>query len=150
MSASTNYDVIPRVSYSQQQTGVGAFLHVVQGHGEDATGATTKYLAAAGGNHASAQVKLFLATHACTIQNLYASAQTAPGGTDTAAVTVQSSTDQGANWTDTTLTCTITGTATNASDTANRVAVAAGTMLAIKVVSSGATAAKIHAAFEAA
>lgn len=151
MAASTNYDHIAQVSNSKQAGSSTAHVIpglVVTGHGNDATGAATKYLTALGANHASAQVKLFVATRACTIQNLYVSATTAAAGSDTGAVTVQKSTDNAANYTDTALTVTITGTAKAGSDTTNRVAIAAGDVLAIKVVSSATTLAGVTASFE--
>lgn len=153
MAASTNYDKIVNVANSQQQGSTTSFTGstvVITGHGEDATGAATKYLTAPGGNHAAAQVKLLVPTRPCTIMNLYVSATTAAGGTDTGIVTVQKSVDNAANYTDTALTCTITGTTKAGSDTSNRVAIAAGDVLAIKIVSSAGTLAKVTASFEVA
>jgi hypothetical protein len=150
MAASTNYDKTIVVTNSQQQgssSALPAFAFVVQGAGVDAANGT-KYLANPGENHAAAQIKLFYATRACTIQNLYAICETAPGGSDTGIFTVQVSTDKGANWTDTALTCTVPAAGTVASDTTHKVVVASGSYLAIKEVQSGATGAKSTAHFE--
>jgi|SRR6185312_1081229 len=145
------FDQYLRQSNSQQQgaSTLSPLSDKVFGSASTAIGAATKYLSAAGtATAASSQVVLDLVTHASTLQNLYANASTAPAGTDTLIFTVQTSTDNGGTWTDSALTCTITGTAKAASDTTHAVAVAAGTLIAIKVVSSGATGAGISAACE--
>lgn len=142
------YDVYHRSADSAQSgSGEGAPV-VVTGHGEDATGAATKYLAAPGANHAAAAVKLLVAPRAGTIKRLRASATTAAGGSDTGVLTVVKSSDNAANYSDTALTCTLSGTGKAASDLTNEVAVAAGDVLAIKIVSSATTLAKVTASFE--
>ncbi len=151
MAASTAYDQYPIIHNSAQAGSSSASAgpsFCVTGAGVDAISATTKYLANPGENHAAAQIKLYLATRAVTIQNLYCSMETAPAGTDTSIFTVQTSVDNGANWVDSTLTVTITGTAKSGSDVTHRVAVAAGTLLAIKEVATGSTGAKCVASFE--
>lgn len=117
------------------------------GLGADTIGAATEY-APRSGNVASAQVPLGVATRAGIIRNLRASLSVAPGGADTVVFTVQKSSDQGATWTDTTVTCTITGAAKSAADTTHAPAVAAGDLLAVKMVSSAGTAAGPVAGFE--
>lgn len=151
MAASTNYDQVVVLHNSQNAgstTASAGVATVITGAGVDAISATTKYLANPGENHAAAQIKLYLATRAVTIQNLYCSMETAPASSDTSIFTVQTSTDNGANWVDTTLTVTITGAAKSGSDTTHRVSVAAGTLLAIKEVATGSTGAKCVATFE--
>lgn len=120
----------------------------VTGSGVDAAGAATKYLTAAGQNHAAAAVPLHVVTKVGVIRNLYASYVTAPGGTDTGVFAVMLSTDNGASYSATALTCTITGTTKAGSDTTHAVAVAAGNTLAIREVSSAGTAAGATVTFE--
>jgi len=112
-------------------------------------GANTRFLGAVGSTIASAQVPLYVARFAGeTIRNLAATLVTAPGGTDTVVFTVQKSSDNGATWADTALTCTITGVAKSASDLTDAVVLAAGDILAIKTVSSATTAAQATATFD--
>lgn len=125
-----------------------AVKFLVAGGGSDAAGIATKYLAQLGSVHSAAQVVLGIVSAARTLQNLYVDLVTAPGGAATYIVTVQKSTDHGATWSDTTLTCTVTGAAKSASDVAHTVAVVAGTLLAIKVVSSAGLAAGATAGIE--
>src|SRR5689334_4070946 len=145
MAASTNYDKFPVVHNSQEQgsTTTGPLVTTVTCGSGAAIGAATKYLTYVGGDKANAQVPLFLATRACTIQNLGAVCGTAPGGSDTAICTVQVSTDKGSSYTDTTLTVTVPAAGTATYDTSHYVSVAQGSLLAVKCVSSGATAAAI-------
>lgn len=98
----------------------------------------TKFLSAPGtGAAAAAQVELMVVPQGGgVIANLQASDGTAPGGTDSDIYTVQKSSDNGGTWADTTLTATITGAAKSAQDIAHTPAVAAGDILAIKVVAS--------------
>lgn len=98
----------------------------------------TKFLSAPGTTTAAASaVELFVVPPGGgKIANLSASDGTAPGGSDSDAFTVQKSSDNGATWTDTALTATISASAKAASDTTHTVAVAAGDLLAIKVVAS--------------
>jgi hypothetical protein len=143
------YDVYHRSSDSQQSGASEGACVIVTGHGNDATGAATKYLAAPGANHvATAAIgKLFVAPRAGTIKKLYVSATTAAGGSDTGVVTVVKSSDNAANFSDTALTATLSATGKSASDTANEVAVAAGDVLSVKVVSSAGTLAGVTASF---
>lgn len=140
-----SYDHVPTLSNSHQGGGTSAGWGgdlLVTGAGLDAAGAATKYLTAVGQNHAAAQVVLCVVPEGFTnIHSLYVSLVTAPGGSDTYAVTVQKSTDNGATWSNTALTCTVTGANKSNSDTTNRPTVAAGNLLAIKAVSSAGTAA---------
>jgi hypothetical protein len=124
-------------------------LQVAGGSGAsaDTIGAATKYLPRSG-NVAAAQVPLGIATRAGILRSLRAGLNVAPGGADTVVFTVQKSSDQGATWTDTTLTCTISAAAKSNSDLTNRPAVAAGDWLAVKMVSSAGTAAGPVAGFE--
>ena len=112
-------------------------------------GANTRYLTPPGAALSSSQVALYIARFAGeTIRNLWANLATAPGGTDTVVFTVMKSSDNGATWSDTTLTCTITGTAKSASDLTHAVTLAAGDLLCIKAVSNATTAAVATATFD--
>jgi hypothetical protein len=120
----------------------------VTGYGSNAATAATRYLSPGWVNHATAQVPLFVVPEGYTnIHSLQVVTTTAPGGTDTYIVTIQRSTDDGANYTDTTLTCTVTGSDLDSYDNTNVPTVAEGDILAIKAVSSGATAAAALATF---
>jgi hypothetical protein len=121
---------------------------IVAGGGSDAAGIATKYLAAIGAVHAAAATVLGIISSARVLQNLYVDMATAPGGADTYIVTVIKSVDHGSTWTDTALTCTVTGAAKSASDTTHTVSVVAGTLLGIKVVSSAGLAAGTTAGIE--
>lgn len=111
--------------------------------------AATKYLATPGQAKASAQVALYAVRFTGeVIRNLSVNLATAPGGSDTVVTTVQKSSDNGATWTDTALTCTITGTAKAATDLTDAVTLTAGDLLAVKVVSSAGTAADCIATFD--
>ena len=118
-------------------------MPITGGSDGNTIGAATKYLAAPGVGHAASQVPLFACRHAMTLRYLGASLLTAPGGGDTVIFTVQKSSDNGATWTDTTLTCTISAAAKSAQDLdpTHAVSLAAGDLVAIKVVSSAGTAA---------
>lgn len=102
----------------------------------------TKFMSAPGtGAAAAAQVVLGVVPHGGgVLANLMVDDGTAPGGADTDAFTVQKSSDHGGTWTDTTLTATITGAAQAASDVTHQTAVAAGDLLAIKIVASATSA----------
>lgn len=121
---------------------------VMGGSTNAAIGAATKYLASPGVAVAAAQIPLYVAPQAATIRNLRAQLGTAPGGSDTVAFTVQKSSDNGATWADTALTATISAAGKSASDVSDVVSIAAGDLLAIKVVSSGATAAFPSCSFQ--
>lgn len=147
----------PVLGFSRQRKTAGAsptrfevnlvphYVEIVQpitgGSEGSAIGAATKYLAAPGVAVAAAQIPLFVARKACVLRDLAASLKTAPGGADTAIFTVQKSSDNGATWSDTALTCTISAAAKAASDLTNAVNLAVGDLVAIKVVSSAGTAA---------
>ncbi len=111
-------------------------------------GAATRYMSRGAAAVASSAVCVATVTRAGVLRRLYANLLTAPGGADTVAFTIQKSSDNGATWSDTTLTCTITGAAKGNSDTTHAPAVAAGDLLAVKMVSSAATAADPSVGFE--
>ena len=111
-------------------------------------GAATKYMNRGAATVAASAVCVATVTRAGVLRRLYANLLTAPGGTDTVAFTIQKSSDNGATWSDTTLTCTVTGTAKGNSDTTHAPSVAAGDLLAVKMVSSAATAADPSVGFE--
>jgi hypothetical protein len=115
-----------------------------------ALGAATKFATAPGQAGAAAQIPLYVARFTGeTVRNLQVCIATAPGGTDTVIFTIQKSSDNGATWTDTTITCTpVAGTGKTGSDLTHSVMLTAGDMLALKMVSSGATAAAISATFD--
>lgn len=105
-------------------------------------GADTKYIAPGYVALAAAQVPVFVAAFTGqVVRNLVTSLATAPAGTDTVVYTIQKSSDNGATWTDTAVTCTTTGTAKASSDLTHSAVLAAGDLLAIKAVSSATTAA---------
>lgn len=149
------YDQYLRTNNSQQQgsgePGTFTVSHRVFGAATSTSTATLKYLSApATAAPAASAVDLGITTQACTIQNLKASMTTAPGGTDTCVFTVFTSTNDGTSYSATALTCTITGTATNAADTTHQVSVAAGVRLAVQINSSNTTGAGFVAGFEVA
>jgi len=112
-------------------------------------GVVTKYVNGIGGSISTTGVPMYLVRFTGeTIRNLAINLGTAPGGTDTVAVTVYKSSDNGANWTATDLTCTATGTAKTASDLSHSVALTAGDLLAIYVNSSAVTAANLTVTFD--
>lgn len=90
---------------------------VFRAHADTASG--TKYLGGADrAAAASAQVVLFTAHSAQSLRYLVCTAGTAPGGMAFDVLTVQRSTDQGATWTDTSSTCTFTGSGKTCSSAA--------------------------------
>jgi len=111
-------------------------------------GAATKYMIRGSAAVAASAACIATVTRTGVLRRLYANLLTAPGGTDTVAFTIQKSSDNGATWSDTTLTCTITGTAKGNSDTTHTPAVTAGDLLAVKMVSSAGTAADPSVGFE--
>jgi len=113
-----------------------------------AIGAATCFPTTAGGAVSATEVAIGIATRTGILRNLYTSLVTAPGGTDTVAFTVRKSSDNGATWSATTLTCTTTGTAKGSSDTTHTPAVTAGDLLSVQMVSSAATAATPFVGFE--
>lgn len=152
MSATTNYDLVPVVHNSQQagSSVLAAPIGVVCCGSVAALGAATVYLVALGQNKSASATPIYLAGRACTIQNLAVGCGTAPGGADTVIVTIQTSTDKGATWTDSALTATVPAAGTTTYDTTHFVAIAKGTLLNCKAVSSGGTAAIAYASFEVA
>lgn len=111
--------------------------------------AATKYLGDVSQAKASAQVVRYMARFTGeVIRNLSCNLVTAPGGTDTVAFTVQKSSDNGATWSDTALTATITGTAKSATDLTHTETLTAGDLLAVKAVSSAGTAADAFVVFD--
>src|SRR5579871_1490495 len=85
----------------------------------------------------NAQSPLYIAGYAGeAVRNLKVSVGTAPGANESLAFTVQKSSDNGATWTDTALTCTVSGTAKAAVDLSHAVTLAAGDLLALKMVAS--------------
>jgi len=113
-----------------------------------AIGAATKYMSRGAAAVAASAVVIGTVTRAGVLRRLYANLLTAPGGSDTVAFTIQKSSDNGGTWSDTTLTCTITGSAKGNSDTTHAPSVAAGDLLAVKMVSSAGTAADPSVGFE--
>lgn len=111
-------------------------------------GASTKYMSRGAAAVAASAVVIGTVTRAGVLRRLYANLLTAPGGSDTVAFTIQKSSDNGGTWSDTTLTCTITGSAKGNSDTTHAPSVAAGDLLAVKMVSNTTTAADPSVGFE--
>lgn len=114
----------------------------VTGGGTGAIGAATKYLTAPGQAPSATEYPLAVVTRATTSANLYCYIGTAPGGSDTVAVTVRE------NASDQALTCTITGAGTTCSDASNSFTSVAGDRLSIKAVSSAGSAANVSCSFE--
>ena len=111
-------------------------------------GAATRYMTTAGGAVSATEVAIGIVTKTGILRNLRASLGTAPGGADTVVFTVRKSSDNGATWGATTLTCTISAANKSASDVANFPAVAAGDLLSVEMVSSAGTAATPFVGFE--
>lgn len=134
---------------------VDLFFHNVEicqsvfGAASTAIGAATRYLSSAGTGASSATaVVLEVVPFAGVLRNFFASAVTAPGGADTGIFTVYKSSDNGATFTATTLTCTISAAGKSANDITHFPAVAAGDLLAIQVVSTAGTLAGCSASFQ--
>lgn len=130
------------VTLSGTATGSGLVVARTSGGGTGALGAATKYLTAPGQAASASEVYLALAGRASAVRNLYCYLGTAPGGSDTVAVTVRIA---GA---DSTLTCTISAAGQTCNDTTHSAAVVAGNGLSIKEVSSAGTAAGLVCSFE--
>lgn len=120
----------------------GLVYNSVTGSGAGGLGAATNYLTARGQSVTAGENALALATRTVTARNLYCHLGTAPGGVDTATITVRK------NAADQPLTCTITGAGTSCNDTVNTFAVAAGDRLSMKVASSAVTAANLTCTVE--
>ena len=117
--------------------------------GTGALGAATKYGTYVAGAASATAVPLFMAAFTGQkIRNLAAGLTTAPAGVDTVIFTVMTSVDFGANWVDTVVTCTTTGTAFASYDLTHSATLTKGMLVALKAVSSGATAAGITASFD--
>lgn len=102
------------------------------------TAAATVYLGGAGqGAAAASQIVLHVASAAQTLRALTCGFGTAPGGVVSDVVTVVKSSDQGATWSDTTVTCTVTGASKTCSDTAHTPTLAAGDWVGVKIVRDG-------------
>jgi hypothetical protein len=119
----------------------------------DTFAAATRYIGAPGVALNAAQIPIYRARFAGeVIRNLAVSLVTAPGGADTVVFTVMKSSDNGATWTDTALTATISGASKVPADPAAVLALsatlAAGDLLAVKAVSSAITAAKPTVTFD--
>lgn len=111
--------------------------------------AATKYGNAVGQAKAAAQVPLYMVRFTGEkICSLAVNLATAPAGADTVITTVQKSSDNGGSWSDTALTCTITGTAKAAYDLTHSATLAKGDLLAVKLVSSAGTAADCTVSFD--
>lgn len=124
----------------------------IVGQSITAIGAATKYLVAAGTDAANAAARvLFVCPQAGTLRTLTASATTAAGGSDTGIVTVYRNTWGGLTYSGfaaTTITATLAATGATSffiQDTTHTVAVNAGDLVAIQVVSSGITLAGVNA-----
>lgn len=115
-----------------------------------APGAATKHGTAPGvATGAAAEIPLYVARFTGeVVRNLRVNAVTAPGGSDTVAVTINKSSDNGATWATTTVTCTLTGAAKTASDLTHSLSLAAGDLLEVAFVSSAGTAAGLTATFD--
>ena len=121
----------------------GALVYqAVSGGGTGALGAATVYLGATNAAHGTTEYPQAIAARAGSARNLRCYLGTAPGGSDTVAVTARVA---GA---DSTLTCTITGAAQTCADTTHAPTVAAGDRLATKAVSSAGTAAALVCTWE--
>lgn len=123
----------------------------IVGQSVTAIGAATKYLVAGGTAAASATaVVLFVCPQAGVLRTLTATATTAAGGSDTGIVTVYRNAVSGntyAGFATTALTCTLTSSGAGSNfiqDTTHTVACNAGDLIAIQVVSSGATLAGVN------
>lgn len=114
-----------------------------------ALGAATKYATAPGQAGAASQIALYRARFAGeVVRNLSMNVATAPGGSDTVVATVQKSSDNGATWSDTAITCTVSAAGKSATDLTNTATLAAGDLLAVKLVSSNVTAAGVTCTFD--
>lgn len=134
------FGVLARPQYIETMRGVRGFIATL--------GAVTKYLTFST-TYAAAEVPLYVAGFTGEkIRNLRIKLGTAPGGSDTVAVTVEKSSDGGGTWSDTALTCTATGAATTAADLTHAVTLTAYDVLAVKFVSSAATAANLCLSFD--
>lgn len=116
--------------------GIGVTGQRISGFGADVP-ADDDYLVGYYANHVGTTPQhLFACPAAGIIRNLYVKSKTAPGGVLVVTYTVMKSSDGGATFSATALTCTITGTATEGADNTHAVAVAKGDILGIRVTSA--------------
>lgn len=115
--------------------GIGTTGQRVSGFGNNAP-ANNNYVIGYFGNHTATATPLFVAPAAGIIRNLYVKLKTAGGAGKTLTYTVRKSSDGGATFADTALTCDVTGTATEGADNTNKVAVSKGDLLAIRITSA--------------
>lgn len=109
------------------------------------TAAATVYLGGADrGAAAATQIALFVAPAAGVVRGLTCTEGTAPGGIVSDVFTVQKSSNQGAAWSDTTSTATITGAALTAADVTHFPTVAQYDWLAVKILKDGASASAVY------
>lgn len=122
---------------------VSAYTVIYSSQTGNATfGAATVYLGPLGTAAAQvAQIPIGMAIRNGTIGKLFASIKTAPGGSDTATITIQKSSNQGASWSDTILTCPISASGVTCQDNTHNASVSAGDWFATKLVSSAGVAA---------
>lgn len=107
-----------------------------------ALGAATDYLLPGFAAAQTTELQVYAATRAATVRSLYCNLVTAPGGSDTVAVTVRK------NASDQTLTCTISAAGVACNDITHSFAVIAADGVSVKAVSSAGTAAKATCSFE--
>jgi hypothetical protein len=107
-------------------------------------GTVTKYANGIGGTISTNFVPLYLARFdGETVRNLRIDLGTAPGGSDTVAVTVYSNAGYSTTGSASTITCTATGTAKTASDSTHTLTLSAGDVVGFYINSSANTAANI-------
>lgn len=104
------------------------------------TAGGTKYLQTSdSAGEAASQKEIYLAALPSASAQVLAFGcvlKTAPGSGESVVFTVQKSTDQGASFSDTTATCTISGTSKTCADTTNHPTTAQFDLLAVKIVNS--------------
>ena len=96
------------------------------------------------GAAAATQIALFVAPAAGAVRARTCTEGTAPGGIVSDVFTVQKSSNQGAAWSDTTSTVTITGAALTAADITHFPTVAQYDWLAVKILKDGASASAVY------
>lgn len=112
-------------------------------------GAATVYGSGLGLAFSAAPVQLYRARFAGeVVRNLSLSLGIAPGGADTVAAAIMTSTDNGNNWTARAVTCTVSAAAFSATDLVNTYTLAAGEIVGIRFISSAGTAAGACASFD--
>ncbi len=112
-------------------------------------GAATVFGTGPGLAFSAAAVALYVARFTGeTIRNLSVSLTTAPGGADTVIVAVMKSSDNGATYSATAVTCTISAAAKAATDLVNTASLTAGDIVAVRAISSAGTAAGCAISFD--